>query len=246
MIRAIFFDFDGLMLDTEYPHFLSWKEIFEAHGCSLALKTWAEHTGKGTQNTPFSPYETLDALLGRRLDHDAIRTTRRKRFVELMAAEKLLPGVEVLLQEARQCGLKIALVSSSPREWITGYLADFGLTTAFDAILCGDDVRVPKPAPELYLQALSILDLQPNQALALEDSANGVAAAKSAGLFCVAVPNQVTHLSCFDHADLMLNSLADIALSELLVRVRPSPADDNKLAAVMAPSVNEAKNGRAT
>lgn len=63
MIRAVLFDFDGLILDTEYPHFLSWKEVFEAHGCFLSLQTWAEHTGKGTQNTPFSPYAMLDTLL---------------------------------------------------------------------------------------------------------------------------------------------------------------------------------------
>ena len=222
MIRAVFFDFDGLILDTEYPHFLSWKEVFEEHGCVLSLQTWAEHTGKGTQNNPFSPYDLLDTLRGRQLDQNIIRTMRRKRFAELMAAQQLLPGVEALLQEANQLSLKVGLVSSSPREWITGYLARFGLTVSFDVILCGDDVRVPKPDPELYLKALSALEIQPDQALALEDSAHGVAAAKSAGLFCVAVPNQVTCISCFDHADLTLSSLAEITFQELLLRVQQS------------------------
>lgn len=216
MIQALFFDFDGLMLDTEYPHFLSWQEIYEAHGCSLSLQTWVEHTGKGTQNTAFSPYEALDTLLGRPLDHNAIRKTRRKRFAELMAAEQLLPGVAALLQEARQADLKIGLVSSSPREWIMGYLTCFELTAAFDVILCGDDVCVPKPDPELYLKALAAFELQPDQAVALEDSSHGVAAARSAGLFCVAVPNRVTCISCFDHADLLLSSLAETTLPELL------------------------------
>src|SRR5690242_14940792 len=79
MLRAVFFDFDGLILDTEYPEFLSWKEVFEAHGCCLPLQTWAEHIGTGTQNNPFSPYDLLDTLLGRRLDRDTLRTMRRKR-----------------------------------------------------------------------------------------------------------------------------------------------------------------------
>lgn len=224
MIRAVFFDFDGLILDTEYPHFLSWQEVFAAHGCFLSLQTWAEHTGKGTQNNPFSPYEMLDMLLGRQLDHESIRMMRRKRFAELMAAQTLLPGVEALLQEAKQLDWKVGLVSSSPREWIMGYLASFGLTVAFDAILCGDEVRVPKPNPELYLKALSALEIQPNQALALEDSAHGVTAAKSTGLFCVAVPNQVTCISCFDHADLIVSSLAEITLEKLLLHVQQSPS----------------------
>src|SRR5579862_8217177 len=78
MIRAVFFDFDGLILDTEYPEFLSWKEVFEEHGCFLSLETWVEHIGTGAQNNPFSPYDRLDTLLGRRLDRDALRTRRRK------------------------------------------------------------------------------------------------------------------------------------------------------------------------
>jgi HAD superfamily hydrolase (TIGR01509 family) len=219
MIRAVCFDFDGLILDTEYPEFLSWQEVFEAHGCCLSLQTWAEHVGKGTQNNSFSPYDRLDALLGRSLDRDAIRTVRRKRFADLMATQQLLPGVWARLQEARQLGWKVAIVSSSPREWVVGYLTRFGLIASFDAILCGDEVRIPKPDPELYLKALSALELQPDQAVALEDSAHGVAAAKAAGLFCVAIPNSVTCLSCFDHADLTLSSLAEMTFEELLVHV---------------------------
>ena len=222
MIRAVFFDFDGLILDTEYPEFLSWKEVFEAHGCFLSLETWAEHIGKGAQNNPYSPYDALDALLGHPLDRDALRANRRKRFAELMATQQILPGVEALLQEARQFDWKVGLVSSSPREWITNYLTRFGLVNSFDVLLCGDDARVPKPHPELYLKALSALELQPEQALALEDSAHGVTAAKKAGLFCVAVPNQVTCNSCLDHADLILSSLADITLQELLLRAQQS------------------------
>src|SRR5438045_557949 len=104
MIQAVLFDFDGLILDTEYPEYLSWKEIFETHGCSLAPETWVAHTGKGASTHPFSPYEALETLLGRSTDRDAIRTIRRKRFAELMATQGLLPGVEAMLQEARELG----------------------------------------------------------------------------------------------------------------------------------------------
>ena len=223
MIQAVLFDFDGLILDTEWPEFLAWREVFDRHGCVLALETWVAHTGKGAGNSSFSPYEALEPLLGRPIERDAIRTGRRKRFAELMLDETLLPGVEDRLQEARQLGWKVGLVSSSPREWITNYLTRFGLNAAFDALFCGDEVRCAKPDPELYLKALSYFDLRPDQAVVLEDSANGIAAAKAAGLFCVAVPNTVTRHSCLDQADLIVNSLADVTLQDLQKRFSPQP-----------------------
>jgi HAD superfamily hydrolase (TIGR01509 family) len=214
-MQAVLFDFDGLILDTESPEFLSWKEVFDRHGCVLALETWVAHTGKGTGQGLFSPYEALEMLLGHPIDRDAIRTGRRKRFAELMMEETLLPGVEARLQEARQLGWKVGLVSSSPREWVTNYLSRFGLTTAFDALFCGDEVSRTKPDPELYLKALAYFEISADQAVVLEDSVNGITAAKAAGLYCVAVPNALTRHSCLDQADLIVSSLADVTLQEL-------------------------------
>ena len=223
MFQTVLFDFDGLILDTECPEFLSWQEIFDRHGLVLPLETWVAHTGKGAGSDSFSPYEALETLLGRPIDRDAIRTDRRKRFAELMTDETLLPGVEARLQEARQLGWRVGLVSSSPREWVTGYLTRFRLNTAFDALFCGDEVRRTKPDPELYLKALAYFGIHANQAVVLEDSINGIAAAKAAGLYCVAVPNALTRHSCLDQADLIVKSLADITLQELPDRFyRPS------------------------
>lgn len=215
-VRAILFDFDGLLLDTEHPEFLSWHEVFAAHGCALAPEIWAAHTGKGAGAIPFSPYEALEQALGRKIDRDAVRTARRRRFAELMELETLQPGAEARLAEARRLGMKVAIVSSSPRNWITGYLAKFGLADAFDAILCADDVAHTKPDPELYLAALAKLGVRAGEAIAFEDSANGIAAAKQAGIFCVAVPNPLTRHSDLSRADVILGSLAEITLRGLL------------------------------
>ena len=217
MIQAVFFDFDGLVLDTEYPFFLSWQETFRDYGCSLALETWVAHTGSGASSIGFSPYDVLEALLERQIDRAAIRAARRQRFAQLMAAETILPGVEARLMEARELGLKIGVVSSSSREWVTGYLDRFGLASAFDATFCADDVRQTKPDPELYLTALAAFGVDAEQAFALEDSANGVAAAKQAGLFCVAIPNRLTRHSSLDQADLMINALSEVTLQQLIV-----------------------------
>ena len=219
MIQAVLFDFDGLILDTEYPEFLAWKETFDRHGCLLALETWVAHLGKGTGNASFSPYEELETQLGHAMERDVVRMAKRQRFSELMLDQALLPGIEARLEEARQGGYKVGLVSSSPREWIVNYLRRFEIEAAFDALFCGDEVAHAKPDPELYLKTLSTFGIGAEQAVALEDSANGVAAAKAAGLFCVAVPNLLTRHTCLDQADLIVASLADITLADLQGRV---------------------------
>jgi HAD superfamily hydrolase (TIGR01509 family) len=219
VIQAVLFDFDGLILDTEYPEFLAWQEVFDSHGCVLAPETWVAHIGRGAGQSTFSPYEALETLLGHPIERDTIRTARRKRFAELMVDQPLLPGVEARLQEARQRGYSVGVVSSSPRKWIMDYLTRFGLSSDFDALFCGDEVGHTKPHPELYHTALSFFDVRPDQAVALEDSANGIAAAKAAGIFCLAVPNPLTRHSCLDQADLIVDSLADITLLELQDRL---------------------------
>jgi len=93
------------------------------------------------------------------------------------------------------------------------------LDAQFDAIRCAEDVVHTKPHPDLYLAALDELSLQPLEAVALEDSPHGVRAAKQAEIFCVVVPNSLTEELPLDHADLMLPSLAEVSLEELLFSI---------------------------
>jgi len=213
MIKALIFDFDGLILDTEGPEYQSWREIYQAYGCSLPLSKWAE--GIGSSDT-FDPYDDLSQRLGRPVDQATIRAKRRPRFTELMANQSVLPGVERYIFEARELGLRLGLASSSSRSWVTGYLSQLKLEACFDSIKCGDDVEYTKPDPALYLAALQALDVKAHEAIALEDSPNGVLAAKRAGIFCVAVPNAMTQQLPLDLADLQISSLAELSLEELL------------------------------
>ena len=131
----------------------------------------------------------------------------------------MLPGVTEYLSQAKQLGLKLGIASSSNRSWVEGNLTSRGIIHHFDSISVSEDVSNVKPDPELYLLAASRLGTTPDNALAIEDSANGVMAAKRAGMFCVAVPNSVTSNLALDHADLRLNSLSDMTLESLLTRV---------------------------
>jgi HAD superfamily hydrolase (TIGR01509 family) len=221
MIRAVIFDFDGLILDTEGPEFQAWQEIFQRHDRQLPLETWAACIG--TSSDAFDPYAYLESVLGRQVDRQAIRCQWRQRRDELLAPQTVLPGVQAYLAEAAHLGLQLGVASSSSRAWVTGHLARLGLLTHFAVIQCADDVQATKPNPASYQAALTALNVSPIQTVALEDSPNGILAAKRAGLWCVAVPNAITRHLPLDRADMQLASLTEMPLAQLLVRLQTSP-----------------------
>jgi len=137
----------------------------------------------------------------------------------LIEAQPILPGVKQYLKDAKQLDLKIGLATSSTHAWVTGHLTRLGLIDYFDCIQSRDDVRRVKPTPEVYQNVINKLAVHPNEAIAFEDSPNGIKAAKSAGLFCVAVPNDMTRNLNLNQADLILSSLLDMPLSEVIARV---------------------------
>ncbi|MSQ40456.1 MAG: HAD family hydrolase [Dehalococcoidia bacterium] len=216
MIQAVLFDFDGLILDTEGAAFRAWQEIYNEHGSSLPLSVWAQAIGT---SDAFDPYSYLEGQLGRPVDREAVRVRYRQRTTELIEAQAILPGVVQYIATAGRLGLKLGVASSSSREWVTGHLARLGLADAFVAVKCSDDVRLTKPDPQVYHLLLAALGSLAHQAVALEDSPNGVMAAQRAGVFCVAVPNPLTRQLPLDQADLRLASLADMPLEQLLLSV---------------------------
>lgn len=213
MIRGLIFDFDGLILDTESSIYQSWNEFYQLHHCQLSFDVWAGGIGK--EEAAYDPLTDLEALIGRRPAPAAI-AARRQREAELIAVLAARPGVQSYLESARQLGLKIGLASSSKCNWVTGHLSRLGLLGYFDCLRAVDDVPRAKPDPDLYLSALAGLGLAATEAIAFEDSPNGILAAKRAGLFCVAVPNEMTCRLPLDQADYRLASLAEMPLTDLL------------------------------
>ncbi|MEJ2706528.1 MAG: HAD-IA family hydrolase [Anaerolineales bacterium] len=213
-IRALIFDFDGLVIDTESPIFNTWQELYRSYGLELTIEDWSQVLG--TSRDHFDPSKDLDQKVGHGLDWSAIRRQLDRRQREQIADQPLLPGVLEYLQDARRLGLKIGMASSSSCDWVTGHLARLELLEYFDIIRARDDVPRPKPAPYVFESVLSALDLPACAGVVLEDSFNGVRAAKAAGLFCVAVPNLLTQYQSLDEADIVLDSLADVPLESLL------------------------------
>ncbi len=212
MIKALIFDFDGLILDTESPVYQSWQEIYQSYGCSLSLSKWL--TCIGTADA-FDPCANLEDQLQVSVNRDVIHEIRRERVSELMEAQSILPGVRDRISEAEKLGLKLAVASSSPRSWVVDHLSRFELETHFSTIKCAEDVENVKPDPALFLESLEDLNVGRQEAVVLEDSLNGVVAAKRAGIFCVAVPNALTQYLSLDLADLKVSSLAELSIKRL-------------------------------
>jgi HAD superfamily hydrolase (TIGR01509 family) len=217
MIRALIFDFDGLILETESPIYQSWQELYQSFGRQISLEQW--ETILGTNEGTFDPLTELEAQVGRLPDRENALRRVRQREQELIAAQPVLPGVRDYLVEAKQLGLKVGLASSSPCSWVTGHLSRLGLIGYFDCIYARDDVRRTKPDPELYLTVIDEFGIRVDEAVVFEDSPNGILAARRAGLFCVAVPNPLTRQLSLGHANFQVNSLAEMPLRELLDRL---------------------------
>jgi HAD superfamily hydrolase (TIGR01509 family) len=219
VVRAIVFDFDGLILDTEEPIYRSWLEVYEAHGQELPFERWVQIVGSSTIG--FHPQHHLEERLGRPLPKEVL-DRRIGRRTEMVLANKLLPGVVEHLDAARALGLKVGVASSSTRDWVLGHLVRLGILDRFDCLRCRDEVANVKPEPDLYLAVLECVGVAASEAIAIEDSPNGVLAAKRAGMRCVAVPNSITARLDLGQADVVLGSLAEVTLAELLRLVDPA------------------------
>ena len=216
MIKALVFDFDGLILDTEEPVYRSWVEVYQAHGEELPFERWVQIVGSTTAG--FHPQHHLEDRLGRLLSQDVL-DRRIGRRTEMILAQEALPGVLRHIDEAAAMGLKLGVASSSTSEWVRGHLARLGILESFDCVRCRDDVANAKPEPDLYLAVLECLGVSAAEAIAIEDSPNGVLAAKRAGLRCVAIPNSITAQLDLGRADLLLGSLDEVSLAQLLEKM---------------------------
>lgn len=215
-IAGIVFDFDGLVIDSEWSVYRAIAEIYSEHGHELDLEWWRSIVGT-VDGGDWS--ERLEVLVGSPLDHDELG--RRSIDVHHRTAHSLaaLPGVAELVVEAHDAGLSLGVASSSRTVWLETHLERLGLRDRFGAV-CGRD-RVgdrAKPNPDVYLAALEQLGLDAAEAIAVEDSPHGITAAIAAGLRCVAVPNRITAPGDFSAADLVVGSLAELTLADLQER----------------------------
>jgi HAD superfamily hydrolase (TIGR01509 family) len=219
MLRALIFDFDGLILDTETPEVLVWQSIYNEHGFELPVHEWEKTVG-GYGISDFDPARNLAHLTQGRLDPVSLRARYRLEADALIHANPILPGIMDMIHDAKSQGLKVSIGSSSPHSWVDTHTQRLDIYHHFDHIICQDDVAPgrTKPHPDIYLKSLETLQVDKTEAIVFEDSPNGVLASKRAGVFVVAVPNPLT-AKMNVQGDLTVSSLAELTLQDLATRI---------------------------
>lgn len=185
--RAVVFDMDGLLLDTEKLWQEAEAELFRRHGAEFTHADQLRVIGTGFDVSARYFAERLGWPMERRME--LVRESTALMHERVRVQVEARPGAVELIGGLRRVpGVRLGLASNSPRYLVDDALATAGLADSFDAIVTVDDVAHPKPAPDIYRLACERLGVAPSEALALEDSASGVIAAKAAGLTCIAVP----------------------------------------------------------
>ena len=216
-LKALIFDFDGLMVDTEQSIYDAYCKIFAEFGAELPLSTWEGIIGStGHRDRIFLD---LEQQIGQAVDRDELRERARQEHHGISSQLPAVDGVSARIADAQRLGLNLGVASSSTVQWVHGHLQRLGLIHHFGILCTREDVSEVKPAPELYTLATSRLGVEPHEAVALEDSPNGIASAKAAGLFCVAIPNPLTARMSLNAADLQVPTLADLSLDDIVTKL---------------------------
>ncbi len=211
-LAAVVFDFDGLMVDTETPIFEMAQRSLAEMGHDIDVEMWSKVVGLGDA----ASFAAMCAAIGAQIDRERYEAIYRGQDRAWYDAVPASPGVVGLLDALADAGIPVGIASSSPAHWIERHLGRLGLRNRFSTIASEDRVGGrAKPAPDTYLLACADLGVDPSRAVALEDSAHGIAAALAAGLTVVAVPSPITAFTDLSAAHQQVSSLADLTVDDL-------------------------------
>lgn len=205
---AVLFDFDGILVDTEWAIYQAWLGTFRAHGQELPLSLYTRCIGSDFD--AWSPKTYLEDLTQLGFDWVEMDADRQVGIRSALEQAGPIDGVVDLLGEIREKGIPAAVVSSSSHFWVDGWLEKLSLREFFVEVVCKGDAPRIKPAPDLYLEAACRLGVQPEGCLVIEDSLNGLRSAHAAGMATWIVPNRVTAALDFSLADGVFADFAEL------------------------------------
>ncbi len=200
---AVLFDFDGIILDSEWPIFQTWKRLFAREGQTLEQQQYVGCIG--SDFNAWSPQTHLEKLTGKSFDWEKENAARHLELSYDLEHARPMPGISKLT--AKLASKPTAVVSSSSHNWVDGWLNKLDLMQHFNTTVCRGDAPCIKPAPDLFLEAAKQLGIPANECIVLEDSLNGMRAAHAAGMKVIAVPSRLTHILDFSEADWITFSL---------------------------------------
>jgi putative hydrolase of the HAD superfamily len=216
-MKAIIFDFDGTIVDTEHSELAAWEHIYSQYNHTLPVHLWKKRVGADPAN--FDPLQYLESMINIASEREMILAAHQLKLDELVASLKPLPGVLDWVQTADQLGIRLCVASAAPRDWVMGHLNRLGLLKHFEYVFTANDVKLLKPNPEVYQLALKKLGVASEDAIAIEDSPTGATAALAADLRCVIVPNRTTVDMVFPEGFHKLNNLQELSLQQFIDQV---------------------------
>ena len=209
--KAVIWDMDGVIADTAPYHFKAWQEVFQKRGVNFTEEDFRCIFGqrndtiiRNTIGRSISPCE-VDAIAAEKEENYRRRVARNV---------KVLPGAIELIRSLREHGVKMAIASSAPMENIQLITRGLGISDCFQTIVWGREVAEGKPSPQGFLLAAKKLGVEPQYCIVIEDAVAGVAAAKRAGMKCLAVTNTHPKMS-LKEADLVVDTLEAVGVSDL-------------------------------
>ena len=214
--KGIIFDFDGVLVDTEWAIYQSWVHLYAREGQEISIATYAPCLGAGYSH--WDPAAHLEKLTGKKYDW-AVETPARQAMLEAdLERMGLMDGALELLDWCQEQGIALTVASSSSRRWVQGWLEKLGIYSRFAGVFTRTDGYPVKPNPALFNAARAHMGLAADECLIIEDSENGTIAARNAGIPCVAIPNRMTCASDFSRVAYRCASLQALLAQFVAIR----------------------------
>ena len=225
--QAIIFDCDGVLADTEYLHFLAWKEALETEEIPFSIEEYIPLVGHSSKNVLRMIREAKNVDIPQTIIKVKTGKYRLLQKQGVPPIQEMVSFVLHLFESKQQSGIRLALASSAPKEEILANLRQIGLENAFEFIISGSDdldaytdiEGTNKPKPYIYIELAKRLGISPEFCLVFEDTKAGVDAAASAGMVAVAVPNRFTLTHDFSNAHRIISSYEEFTSSDILIQI---------------------------
>lgn len=214
MIKTVIFDMDGVIVDTEPVHHYAYNEHFKQLNIEITPEIYASFTGNSTKNI----FERLKAYFNLEQDVQTLVETKRNLFNEAFDKKEdlyLLEGVEDLIKELHQNGMQLVLASSSAKVTINRIFNRFGLHQYFTYIVSGEDFPKSKPHPAIFEHAVFLSETPRENCIVIEDSTNGILAAKAAGIYCIGYDSINSKMQDYSKADEVISHFNELSYEKI-------------------------------
>jgi len=214
MIKTVIFDMDGVIVDTEPVHHYAYNQHFKQLNIDVSPEMYASFTGNSTKNT----YEKIKANFDVVEEIPDLVEAKRNIFNDAFDSKEdlcLIEGVENLIKELYSNGMQLVLASSSANVTIDRVFTRFGLHKYFTHLVSGEDFPNSKPHPAIFLHAAKLSGTSVENCIVIEDSTNGILAAKAAGIYCIGYDSINTKLQDYSKADFVIRDFSEVNFNRI-------------------------------